>query len=152
MFLTIVRRFHVTSFHGGKASPRRYKFVDALRVYVQGGGGGQGLKKLTGVGGKGGDVYFEGKLNYDLKKLKNQGLSFKAGVGADATKRRVLGDAGDDLTIPVPLGVTVMDDDERVIGEINKEGERLLVTKGAPGGGPRNDFVGRKAAGIHGEF
>jgi len=149
MFLTLVRRFHVSSFRSGSSGPRRYQFVDALRVYVQGGGGGQGIKKLTAVGGKGGDVYFQGKLNYDLKKLRRQGLSFKAGVGADATKRRILGDAGADLAIPVPLGVTVSDDEGRVIGEINKEGERLLVTKGAPGGGIKNDFVGRKATGIH---
>ena len=148
MFLTFIRRFHSSS-HLSK--PRKYNFVDALTVFVQGGGGGQGIKKFTAVGGKGGDVYLVGKLNRDLKAIKRGGLSYKAGGGVDATRRRVLGDAGDDLAIEVPLGVTISDEDGVIVGEINKEGERLLVAKGAPGGGPRNDYIGRRASGNHGE-
>ena len=47
------------------------KFIDALRVYVRGGGGGQGLPKYGGVGGKGGDVYFVGKENITLKYIES---------------------------------------------------------------------------------
>lgn len=39
----------------------RGRFIDSLRVYVKGGGGGMGLPKYGGVGGKGGDVYISGK-------------------------------------------------------------------------------------------
>ena len=31
-------------------------FFDKLRVYVRGGGGGQGLPRSGGIGGRGGDV------------------------------------------------------------------------------------------------
>ncbi|MPC81864.1 hypothetical protein E2C01_076502 [Portunus trituberculatus] len=45
----------------------RTKFVDMLRLHVRGGPGGMGLPRLGGVGGKGGDVYVEGKEGEALK-------------------------------------------------------------------------------------
>ena len=78
-------------------------------------------------------------------------MGFKASAGFDATKRRVLGDPGEDLLLPVPPGVTVTDDDGKLIGEINKAGEKLKVAVGAPGGSPRNEYVGRRADQKYGE-
>jgi len=152
MFLTIVRRFHLTSLRGAKTRPPsapKYNFVDSAKLFVQGGAGGQGIKRFTAIGGKGGDVYFIGKLNRTLGKILSKGSSYKAGAGNDASKRRVLGDPGEDLLIPVPLGVTICDEEGKLIGDINKEGDKLLVARGAPGGGPRNDYVGRRAMGNH---
>lgn len=165
--LTILRYFHSTpvchyhpsplrQFHSTPARlkpkssfVRKSNFLDHLRIFVRGGGGGQGLKKITGVGGKGGDVYFVGQTNSTFVQIKKKGLNYKAGVGSDASKRRVLGDAGEDVMIPVPLGVSVSDDHGNLIGDINKEGAQLLVATGAVGGGPRNDFIGKRGSGVH---
>ena len=104
MFLTIVRRFHSTSIRGAAKtrppSAPKYNFVDSARLFVQGGAGGQGIQRFTAIGGKGGDVYLIGKLNRTLGKILSKGSSYKAGAGNDATKRRVLGDPGEDLLIP----------------------------------------------------
>ena len=51
---------------------RSYRFVDQLRIRVQGGAGGQGIKKLTALGGKGGDVYLVGKINRKLETLQKE--------------------------------------------------------------------------------
>lgn len=146
---TIFRHFHSTPirFKNKSKISRQYTFLDSLRLYVQGGAGGQGLKKITGVGGKGGDVYLVGQTNSTLNQLEKKGLKYKAGVGNDASKKRVLGDPGNDMMIPVPLGVTLTDDDGNFIGDINKEGQQVLVATGAPGGGPRTDFFGRRGDG-----
>lgn len=145
----LFREFHGSSCDLKQAVDRQRKFVDNVRVWVQGGAGGQGLKKYSGVGGKGGDVYLVGSTKAQLKKLISQSPSFRAGNGADAARRSVLGEPGNDVRIPVPLGVSVTDEDGRGIGDVNKEGEALLVARGAPGGCPSSDYVGRRAAGRH---
>ena len=96
--LTILRYFHSTpvchyhpsplrQFHSTPARlkpkssfVRKSNFLDHLRIFVRGGGGGQGLKKITGVGGKGGDVYFVGQTNSTFVQIKKKGLNYKGRV------------------------------------------------------------------------
>ena len=47
-------------------------FLDNIRIYVRGGGGGQGLPRYGGRGGRGGHVYVVGSKNMSLKKLVQQ--------------------------------------------------------------------------------
>lgn len=47
-------------------------FVDNLRLYVRGGGGGMGLPRLGGQGGNGGDVWVVAAKNMTLKKIKDK--------------------------------------------------------------------------------
>ena len=47
-------------------------FLDNIRIYVRGGGGGQGLRRYGGRGGRGGSVYVVGSKNMTLKQLVHQ--------------------------------------------------------------------------------
>ena len=49
-------------------------FIDQLRVYVRGGGGGQGLPKYGGRGGDGGCVYVEAVPRSTLQNLKRSNI------------------------------------------------------------------------------
>uniref|UniRef100_A0A0N7Z9X0 Obg domain-containing protein n=1 Tax=Scylla olivacea TaxID=85551 RepID=A0A0N7Z9X0_SCYOL len=87
----------------------RSKFVDVLRLHVRGGAGGMGLPRFGGVGGAGGDVYVEGKEGHSLLKLRKvrPDQRWVGAAGMDSRKYRICGEAGAELTIPVPTGTTV---------------------------------------------
>jgi GTPase involved in cell partitioning and DNA repair len=55
-----------------------------------------------------------------LKSLLNENPSkrFVAGNGGNSHKNRILGESGADLVIPVPVGVTVLNDFGQVLGKI----------------------------------
>ncbi len=44
-------------------------FIDKLRVYVKSGNGGEGIRKLGGIGGDGGSIYLKAKNNITLKQV-----------------------------------------------------------------------------------
>lgn len=48
-------------------------------------------------------------------------------------KLKLFGANGDDIRIPVPCGVTAMLDNGLTIGEVNNDGEELLVARGGKG-------------------
>ena len=62
-------------------------FLDYLQLEINGGTGGQGLKKFGGFGGQGGDVIVTAKTKVkSLRELakKYPALKCKAGVGDDS--------------------------------------------------------------------
>ncbi|XP_076361091.1 GTP-binding protein 10 [Tachypleus tridentatus] len=125
---------------------RKSKFIDSLRIHVKAGAGGMGLPKFGGMGGKGGDVYIEAKENIELKYIKDKwpDKRFKAGIGQNSRAYRILGEPGEDLIIPAPVGLTVVSEHGRVLADLNKDGDRVLVAAGGAGGGPQNQFSGQK--------
>nr|CAD7604186.1 unnamed protein product [Timema genevievae] len=125
------------------------KFLDSLRLYVRGGTGGMGFPKYGGVGGKGGSVYVLAKEEGDLKSVSKEHSSKRvlAGHGSNSHKNRVLGCPGEDRYVEVPLGVTIIDEHGRVLGDLDKTGSSILVAPGGPGGGPTNNFCGVKGQG-----
>lgn len=61
----IFRLFRLVSFKfvfGMKWPKVRGNFVDTLRLYLRGGPGGAGHPKYGGIGGQGGNIYFEAKI------------------------------------------------------------------------------------------
>lgn len=67
------------------------------------------------------------------------------GNGEDSNKARILGRRGADLKVEVPAGVRIIDEEQRkIIGELNEEGETLLVAGGGTGGCSGNQFLGQK--------
>ncbi|XP_043923462.1 GTP-binding protein 10 [Protopterus annectens] len=126
---------------------RKYgNFIDHLRIYVRGGTGGMGLKRLGGEGGKGGDVWVIAKENYTLKKIKDRHPEkrFIAGVGANSSVRALKGEKGKDCEIHAPVGITIMTDEGKEIGELNKIGDCLMVARGGRGGSFVTDFLPSK--------
>ncbi|XP_052576795.1 GTP-binding protein 10 [Peromyscus californicus insignis] len=128
----------------GCALLRKYgNFIDNLRIFAKGGSGGMGYPRLGGEGGRGGDVWVVAHKNMTLKQLKNKypQKRFVAGGGANSRVSALKGPKGKDYEIPVPVGISVTDENGKVIGELNKEEDRILVAKGGLGGKLHTNFL-----------
>lgn len=119
------------------------KFVDQARIHVAAGKGGDGCLSFRrekfiefggpdgGDGGDGGSVYLrtDPQLNtlIDFRYKRH----FKAGNGQPGAGRDRIGRSGDDLTIRVPCGTVVFEQETgEVIGELLEPDSVLLVAKG----------------------
>ncbi|MBN3315275.1 GTPBA protein, partial [Atractosteus spatula] len=121
-------------------------FVDNLRLYVKGGSGGMGLPRLGGQGGRGGDVWVVAEDSVTLKRIKDRHPQkrFVAGVGENSSIRALKGNKGQDCEIFAPTGITVASDDGKVLGELDAEGQRMLVARGGRGGSHDSGFLPSK--------
>lgn len=124
-------------------------FVDSIRLKVQAGKGGNGLPRYSGVGGKGGDVLMIGNDKTTLREIREIKQDRKrrkdlttAGNGEHSKLSQYLGKPGKKCEIKVPLGVTVINEKGAVLGDINKEGDKVLVAIGGEGGNIRSNFSG----------
>jgi len=119
------------------------KFVDQARIYVAAGKGGDGCLSFRrekfiefggpdgGDGGDGGSIYVrtDPQLNtlIDFRFKRH----FKAGNGQPGAGRDRIGKSGDDLTIRVPCGTVVYEQETgELIGELLEPDSVLLVAKG----------------------
>ncbi|XP_046993741.1 GTP-binding protein 10 homolog [Schistocerca americana] len=123
----------------------RGKFIDSLRIHVKGGSGGNGLPKYGGVGGKGGDVYAVAKEGITLKDVQKKFPTkrISATSGGNSLRTSILGKPGEDKVIEVPTGITVIDEHKRTLGQLDNDGEKLLLARGGAGGAPHSQFLGR---------
>lgn len=130
---------------------RQSGFIDTLRIYLKSGAGGQGLPRFGGIGGNGGDIYFQAKEKLTLKnmKQKNPSKRYFSETGKDSSKRLIIGKNGVPLEIQVPVGVTIETDSGRVLGELNTHNEKILMIHGGLGGHIDNRFLGQKGKGNH---
>ncbi|XP_042773321.1 GTP-binding protein 10 isoform X3 [Panthera onca] len=123
---------------------RKYgNFIDNLRLFTRGGSGGMGYPRLGGEGGKGGDVWVVAHKKMTLKQLKDKypQKRFVAGEGANSRVNALKGSRGKDCEIPVPVGISVTDENGKIIGELNKEKDRILVAEGGLGGKLLTNFL-----------
>jgi len=127
-----------------KIPKRANNFYDSLRVTVRGGPGGMGHPKYGGVGGKGGSVIVVAKEEVTLGQVlkKNNARLYKAGAGENSHVHRLVGEAGSDVVIPVPTGITVYSQTGVKIGELNEEDDKVVVAKGGLGGREVTQFNG----------
>ncbi len=119
------------------------KFVDEATIRVEAGKGGDGCMSFRrekyiakggpngGDGGDGGSVYLQASkdentlVDYRHKRL------FRAKPGEGGKGSECTGRSGDDLTIPVPVGTTVYDNDtDELIGDLVRDDQRLCVAQG----------------------
>lgn len=94
--------------------------MDKLQIHVRGGTGGGGLPKYGGIGGNGGDVYMVAteKIHLgDVGKRARLTDVFAAGTGYDSRKSGIIGQPGEDLEIPVPVGTIAYDAKGNKIGK-----------------------------------
>lgn len=68
----------------------------------------------------------------------------RAGHGEESSKSRLLGRRGEDIRVEVPVGVTILDDDGKKLGELNDASSHCIVAKGGGGGCTGNSFIGHK--------
>jgi GTPase len=121
-------------------------FVDRVRIQVKGGDGGAGVasfhrqkgrprgKPDGGSGGRGGDVYVAadpGEATL-LSYARQPHWAAESGTHGEGDARH--GRAGADLTLGVPPGTLVRDEDGTLLADLVEPGQRLRVVQGGRGG------------------
>jgi GTP-binding protein len=123
------------------------QFVDYVKIHVKAGDGGRGCVSFRrekyvprggpngGDGGRGGHVIVKttNELNtlLDLRYRRQ----YKAKRGQHGMGKKMHGENGEDLIIPVPVGTVIKDaDSEEIITDLDSEGSSFIVAKGGRGG------------------
>jgi GTP-binding protein len=123
------------------------KFLDLAKIYIQSGAGGNGAIAFRrekfiefggpdgGDGGHGGDVIAECVENLNTLIDYRYQQHFKAKSGGGGMGKNRAGANGADCILKVPPGTEILaDDQETLIGELMKPGDRVLIAKGGNGG------------------
>ncbi len=123
------------------------KFLDQAKVHVRSGDGGNGCVSFRrekflefggpdgGNGGRGGDVWVEAVDGLNTLIDYRYRQHFKAERGHDGAGRDRTGRDGEDIVLKVPVGTEVLDDDqETVIADLTRVGERVRLARGGNGG------------------
>jgi GTP-binding protein len=128
-------------------------FIDEAKINVKAGDGGNGCVSLRhekyiakggpdgGDGGDGGSVYFQvdeglsSLIDYRYKK------HFKAKRGQHGMGSNKHGADGESVVLRVPPGTVVKDENDRVIADLVKTGDKVLIAKGGLGGKGNARFV-----------
>jgi GTP-binding protein len=132
-------------------------FVDQVKVLVKGGDGGNGCVSFRreahvprggpdgGVGGRGGDVVLVAVSHQNtLLPLRYQ-AEHRADRGAHGGPGNRTGREGADRTIAVPPGTSARDEATGdVLGEVLREGDRLVVARGGRGGRGNRSFLSNR--------
>lgn len=129
-------------------------FVDKAKIFVQGGHGGNGCVAFRrekfvpkggpagGNGGKGGDVILEADRNARTLLDFRYRQHYKAERGRHGEGSKRTGQSGKNLIVKVPVGTIVRDvETGKVLGDLTKHGQRLIVAKGGKGGRGNAEFV-----------
>jgi GTPase len=123
------------------------KFLDQAKVYVRSGDGGAGSVSFRrekfiefggpdgGDGGKGGDVWAEAVEGLNTLIDYRYQQHFKAAKGGHGMGRSRAGAAGKDIVLRVPVGTQIFEqDNETMIADLVKSGNRVLLARGGNGG------------------
>ncbi len=129
------------------------KFLDQAKIFIRSGDGGAGCVSFRrekfiqfggpdgGNGGRGGDVW--GKCVQGLNTLIDYRYRqhFKAKTGVHGMGRNRHGAAGEDVTLKVPVGTQIFEDDgETLIADLTEIGQRVLLAGGGNGGFGNDHF------------
>lgn len=129
------------------------KFVDEAQITVRAGNGGNGAVSFRrekfiplggpdgGNGGDGGSVWLQADEGLNtLIDFRHQ-RDFKAQRGENGMGRQAAGKAGEDTTIRVPVGTSVINvATDELIGDLTDNGARLKVALGGRGGAGNVNF------------
>ncbi|TNE61152.1 MAG: GTPase ObgE [Alphaproteobacteria bacterium] len=123
------------------------KFVDQTKIYIRSGDGGNGCVSFRrekfvefggpngGDGGKGGDVVIEAVTGLNTLVDYRYKRHYKAPKGQHGMGRNMTGANGQDLVMKVPVGTQVFDEDQEfLIADLAKVGDRVVLAKGGHGG------------------
>eukprot|EP00051_Salpingoeca_urceolata_P018034 m.251106 g.251106 ORF g.251106 m.251106 type:complete len:415 (+) comp19105_c0_seq4:151-1395(+) len=126
------------------------RFVDCVRVFVRGGTGGQGSRRLCMAGGDGGDVVARATLGcHDLNEVADL-KRLKADAGASAQRSHKPKPA-QPLRIPVPVGTVITTDSGEMVADLDYPGQEALIASGGQGGSivTSDDSRGEKGQALH---
>jgi GTPase len=132
-------------------------FVDQVKILVRGGDGGNGCVSFRreahvprggpdgGIGGKGGDVVLVAVSHQNtLLPLRFQ-AELRAERGQHGGPGNRTGRDGADRTVPVPPGTSARDGaGGEILGEVIRDGDRLVVARGGRGGRGNRAFLSNR--------
>ena len=123
------------------------KFLDQAKIFLKSGDGGDGVIAFRrekyieyggpdgGDGGKGGDIVFESVENLNTLIDFRYTQHFKAKKGCNGAGSDKTGAGAPTLTIKVPVGTQIFDDDrETMLADLDKPGMHIVFLKGGDGG------------------
>ncbi len=123
------------------------KFLDQAKIFLKSGNGGPGAASFRrekfiefggpdgGNGGRGGDVVVECVANLNTLIDYRYQQHFKAQSGRPGGGANRSGADGESLVLRVPAGTEILDaDNETVLLDLRKPGERHVLLKGGDGG------------------
>ena len=119
------------------------KFIDEAIIEVRAGDGGNGCVSFRrekyipfggpdgGDGGDGGSVWLEADGSVNTLVDFRHKRKFPAQRGENGRGRNCTGKSGEDIVVPVPVGTLVHEEDTgELLGDLARDGQRLLVAKG----------------------
>ena len=130
------------------------RFLDLAKVTIRSGGGGAGCVSFRreryiefggpdgGDGGRGGSVYAEAvpSLNTLIDFRYQQHFFAKSGQPGMGSQKT--GKSGADITLKVPVGTEILDEDQTgVLADLTEVGQRILLAEGGNGGWGNMRFV-----------
>lgn len=123
------------------------KFLDLAKIHIRSGSGGPGCASFRrekfiefggpdgGDGGRGGDVWVEAVEGLNTLIDFRYQQHFHAENGQHGMGKQRTGRGGEDITLRVPVGTEVLDEDqETVIADLTEVGQRVLLAEGGNGG------------------
>lgn len=131
-------------------------FIDKAKVIVLAGNGGDGKVSFRqekfvdkggpngGDGGNGGSVLFEASRNQNTLASFRYQKELKADdgqMGGDSNKH---GRNGADLTVQVPVGTVLHDEEGVMLADLAQDGQKVVVLQGGRGGFGNAHFVSSK--------
>jgi GTPase len=124
-----------------------FMFIDKVTIHIESGSGGNGLiswrrEKFVpnggpagGDGGRGGSVHLEATARLNTLLDFTYRSIYKAEDGEKGGNKDCHGKKGENLTVYVPCGTVVKDAKTgQIIGDLQNDGERILVAQGGRGG------------------
>lgn len=119
------------------------KFVDEVKIWVAAGKGGNGCVSFRrekyipyggpdgGDGGDGGNIYLQANESLTTLADYRHKRIFRADNGQPGMGKQLTGQRAEDLIIDVPVGTRINNvDTQEIIGDLTRQGEKLLVAKG----------------------
>jgi GTP-binding protein len=123
------------------------KFLDQAKIYVRSGDGGNGVIAFRrekhmefggpdgGNGGRGGDIIFVAAQNLNTLIDFRYSQHFRAPKGGNGSGSDRTGAAAPAVTITVPIGTQILDEDkETLLADLDKPGKRIVLCRGGDGG------------------
>jgi len=132
-------------------------FVDEVKIFVKGGDGGNGCVSFRreahvprggpdgGTGGKGGDIVLVAVSHQNtLLPLRYQ-TEIRADRGRHGEGGNRTGRSGKDREVAVPPGTSArVDGSGDLLGEVLRDGDRLVVARGGHGGRGNRSFLSNR--------
>ena len=129
-------------------------FIDKVKVFVSGGSGGDGCLSFKhekymewggpngADGGRGGDVWFEAVSRLTTLMDLHFRPHITAPRGFHGKGGHKMGERGDDIIVPVPVG-TIVHKDGVLVADLHKEGQKWRAAEGGRGGRGNYSFKTR---------